>query len=132
MGFLDFIESGWGKFTTGIGNAVSSIKNGIVGGYHSMAGAGSTIVNTVGGAIGGVTTKIGDVVSTVYSDVKSFGHEGLGVVNGVLQRGSHSLDNLVDKAGSTITGLGSELSMPLTVGLIGGVGLLGFMMLNKK
>lgn len=100
-------------------------------------------VHAVGSYVASGTKSIlespASIVKTVYSDAKTLVGGLNNDFNKVLDRGSHTLDNIVDQSatvmqsgqkviGSTFSSVGESLSMPLVIG----AGLFGFLMLSKK
>ncbi len=100
-------------------------------------------VHAVGEYIGIGTKAVleapGNIVKTVYSDAKSLVGGLNDDLNKVLDRGSHTIDNIVDKGsiviqsgqkeiGSAVKGTAESLSMPLVIG----AGIFGFFMLSRR
>lgn len=122
-------------FTNFFGNVKSFFQRG----YDWVAEQAHDVKEYVVGGAKTIFATPGNIVKTVYTDAKSV-VTGLNEdINKVLDRGTHTIDNLVNRGGeviksgqqvigSTVSNTAQSLSMPL---VIGGLALFGILVLKK-
>jgi hypothetical protein len=122
-----------------ISNFFHETQNFFHRGYDYAAGKVHDVAEYVTSGAKTILEAPKNIIKEVYTDVKKLVAGGDKDLNRVLDRGSHTLDNIVNNGAAVIQtgqkefagaakGIGESLSTPLVIG----AGLFAFLMLNKR